>query len=163
MLSPYIPCTPRYSLLRPHPHLQPPAGLWPPRTPVALTPGDKSEMAWPLQTTHGLPLRQSGSGGRRQGPGPAGFLGWRLAVGSGPLAAATGAQGAGGQLPRAVGAEGSRGGEPAPWSGVQGGARLLGTAAKYFLSLKTRYTRPLHPPQRPSLRKEAGGRLGGWS
>ena len=125
---------------------------------MAPSPWDKSEMARPPQTAHSLPLLRLGSGEHRQGPGPAGVRGWRLAVGRGPLAAAAGVPGAGGggAAPAhsgqwvlrgsRAGSRHHRGGRSAlVWSSL-GGPSALGPAAECFLSLKTRYTRSLPPP-----------------
>ena len=81
----------------------------PRRSPRA--PWETSEMAWSPRTAHSLPLPSGGSRGSRQGPGPTGFLSWRLAVGSRPLAAA-----AGSRMQLEVGATGRREGS---WQGRQ--------------------------------------------
>lgn len=130
-------------------------------------------MAWTPWTAHSTPLPQWGSGGSRQGPRPTGFLSWRLVVGSPPLAAAAGAQGAaaGSRMQLEAGAAGLRegswhhsGSKSAPvWSSGPG-LSALGPAAEYLLPLKTRYTHPL-PPTSLSLCRRGWGEAGeqkGW-
>lgn len=98
-------------------------------------------MAWVPRTAHSLPFPQWGSGGSRQGPGPTGFVSWRLEVGSPPLAAAAGVRGAG------SGGRGAPGREQQICSGLEfrPGPVCTGACGQIFPASSNK----IHPPTRP--------------